>query len=151
MTAISTYKRETHLETSLNLPLSGTEVRKAVVDWLTETLTEALSRDDRLAPHNAFRAMSFKAYVDISLPGAVYDRIEREFASTVGELGCDTTIIRVEAEMPELPVDEVRVETGQPVTVAATASDGRMIERQVSYAKPKRWNAKAAKSAEAKA
>lgn len=136
------------METSLNLPLSGTEVRKAVTDWLTETLTEALSRDDRLSPHNAFRAMSFKAHIDISLPGAVYDRIEREFAHTVGELGCDPMIIRVDAEMPEMPVDEVRVETGQPITVAATAPEGRMIEREVNYARPKK---RSAKSTEAKA
>lgn len=131
----------------MNLPLSGTEVKNAIKDWLADALENALSRDDRLSPHNAFRAMSFKATIDISLPGAVYDQIHRELENTVGELGCDPQIIRVESEMPEMPVDEVRVETDQPVTVVATAPDGRSVERAVKYLKPSRKrNAKTATS-----
>ena len=139
------------METSLNLPLSGTEVRKAVVAWFTEELDYLLTRDDRLADHNAFRGFSAKISLDLSLPGAVYDTINRELATTVGELGCDPQIVKVAAEMPEMPVDQVRVETGQEVTVQSTAPDGRSVERKVRYSKPKRGRAKTAESATSKA
>lgn len=130
------------VEKSLNLPLSGEEIRKAIL----EKLGDKLARDCYLSPNNAYD--SFECKITISLKCHDLGRIAPvEAVVTVSqgeELPDDQYLTRAEQEM-EIKSDspnQTRVETGQDVPVLSKTKEGKETIKPVRYA---RTRAKAAK------
>lgn len=114
-------------EKTLALPLSGEEVRAAIL----KKIGEALVRDCRLSPNMAYD--SFKYRVSVSLELHDTGRVEK-VESTVGDSTKETDVV-LEGE-PE-PPNKVRVDTGQSVPVLTQNSEGKSDIKRIIYKKEK--------------
>jgi hypothetical protein len=119
-------------ERVLSLPLSGLEVRKAILD----KVSQALSRDCYLNDDTAYDY--FSANVKISLSCHDVGRIAKvdiDQTASAGTAKENQFLERAETEMnlESTSANETRVETGQPVPVATKDLDGKESIRSVSY------------------
>lgn len=122
-------------EKVLNLPLSGLEVREAILD----KLSRKLERDCYLSPNAAYDW--FTANIDISLHLHDVARdvtVKAEVSDKAGEIedGAKIKSVNTSMEIAVQPPNEVRVETGQEVPVL-TQKDGRPEIKGVRYARNK--------------
>jgi hypothetical protein len=125
-------RREEMPERVLSLPLSGLEVRKAILD----KISQALSRDCYLNDDTAYDY--FSANVKISLSCHDIGRIakvEIDQTASAGSLEENQFLEQAETELnlESTSANETRVETGQPVPVAAKDIDGKESIRPVHY------------------
>ncbi len=132
-------------EKTLPRPLSGTEIKTAIL----KKLEQSMNRDSRLANHVAYGAFSYHFRLDIKFQdlGTQYGQTAEEGQETLQEVENPEVILEVETldwdEEAKAP-NQVRVETEQPVPVAVKEPSGKVVERRVTYKDPK-FREKAAK------
>jgi hypothetical protein len=126
-------------EKVLTMPLSGEEVRKAILD----KIGLSLSRDCFLSANLAYEF--FEAHVTVSLKlrdvGRV-ESVEQDVKVSHGE-NDDQFIEAAEAEF-DIPAEDpttVRVESGQEVPVLTRDTEGRPEIKGIKYARKKGKNA----------
>jgi hypothetical protein len=117
------------VETTINKPLSGKEVREAILF----DIRTALENDDRLSGHLAYDSFSFKALFTVSLPSAVMTEFQREVSGVRGNPLETVESVELEAERPIQAPNDVRYETEQPIPILSTDEKGNTVEKQVSY------------------
>lgn len=122
-------------EKVLNLPLSGLEVREAILD----KLSRKLERDCFLSPNAAYDYFSATINISILLHDVArtetVNQILHEFQGEVPD-GTEIKSVQDSMEIAVQPPNEVRVETGQEVPVL-TQKDGRPEIKGVRYARNK--------------
>jgi len=121
-------------EKVLSIPLSGLEVKTAILD----KIGDALNRDCYLNNNAAFS--HFDAHVKIELRlhdvGRV-DEVNVDSKASAGEKSDNEFLEKAEAEFdigPQAP-NEVREETGQPIPVETKDTEGRSVIKTVKYPK----------------
>ena len=127
------------METVINKPLSGTDVRRIILSKL-ETV---LATDSRLSDFVAFPAFSFKLDIAIILAGAAepHDKINREITGGQNERELTdnpdqaATIVTQHLEQGPMPPNQARVDAGLGVPVLSRDEKGREVEREVKYSK----------------
>jgi hypothetical protein len=130
-------------EKVLNLPLSGAEVREAVLD----RISQYLMNDCFLSPNTAYDHFSAKITVHIEAHDvgrtAVVDTPPISVSAGEPPDNEDEFLDASDAEftMDPAPPNEVRVESGQPVPVATTTK-GKPDIKLVQYARKVRGVAK---------
>jgi hypothetical protein len=118
-------------EKTLNLPLSGEEVRCAVL----KKIGDALMRDCHLSPNMAYDW--FRAHVTATLElhdiGRGVD-IEVDISEEQGEQPAGIGgAPSVELEIEPTPPNQVRVDTGQPVPVLVQDGEGKPEIKSIKY------------------
>lgn len=117
-------------------PLSGLEVRNAILD----KLSSFLQRDCFLSPNLAYDYFSCTVKVSIELHDVGRtDKVEVKVTETEGDHPDDDALLEQadkEFEINPAPPNEVRVDTGQEVPVLAKAADGRGEIRGIKYKRP---------------
>lgn len=134
-------------ETTLALPLSGEEIIESVLD----RIRRVLMRDCYLNPNNGYE--SFAGSISIKLKMRDMGRmpeVATEIQVKLGEEfpeGGDQFSVEAEGseEIPEMPPNEVRVESEQGVPTLVDEGDGKRVIKRVKYArKTKKAGRKAA-------
>lgn len=120
-------------EKVLNLPLSGLEVRNAILD----KLAQKLQKDCYLSENAAYDYFSANIDIHLLLHDVGRDvTIQSEVGLQGGDLndGVELTSVNDSMEIAVAPPNEVRVETGQEVPVLTT-KDGKPEVKGVRYAR----------------
>lgn len=121
-------------ERVLSTPLSGLEIRKAILD----RIGNSLNKDCYLSENLAYDY--FTATVKISVKCHDVGRaatVEQEITVSQGEVSDDVHLEEAEAEfdMEAQPPNEVRVESGQDVPVLTKGTDGHPEIKGIRYSK----------------
>lgn len=121
-------------EKVLPLPLSGEEIRKAVL----AKVGEALQRDCFLSANLAYDY--YTAHVKVTLRAHDIGRTVEVSVDETATLGEETEDMHLDTAESEFDIDaappnEVRVETGQPVPVMTKGTDGKAVQRGIKYSK----------------
>jgi hypothetical protein len=129
-------------ETTLNSPLSGLEVRTAILD----KIGFSLERDCNLNMNSSYEWFTANIKIALDMQDAgVHVKVDRDLDVKQGtEPGWPVNQQRPEtgnAIEHEFDIDPaapntVRIETGQGVPVQAKDEEGRTVTRQVHYARP---------------
>lgn len=125
-------------ETVLNKPLSGSEVRRIILNQLERTL----AGDSRLADYLAFPSFSFRLELALVLTGAPepHDQLERVVEGGVGDISSDpsqiATALTHHLEQSPLPPNQARMENGLGIPVLTHDEKGRQIEKEIRYGQP---------------
>jgi hypothetical protein len=122
-------------EKVLNLPLSGEEVRNAILD----KLSRKLEKDCFLSPNTAYDWFTANIDISIHLHDVARDAtVQAEVLHTAGEIpeGVEIRSVNDNFEIGIAPPNEIRVETGQPVPVL-TQKEGKQEIKGVRYARNK--------------
>ena len=120
-------------EQTLNNPLSGLEVRKAILD----RLELQMSRDCNLNANSAFDWFSADVVVKVNLHDAgVHVQSDFDVAAQAGtdpngDYRAEATVFTMDAATP----NEVRIESGQEVPVETKDEEGRKVVKGVKYAR----------------
>lgn len=117
------------VEQTLNKPLSGEEIRKAILF----DINKALELDDRFAKHHAYDQFAFKATLAIQFPSAVIENQNFTKEISAGETIPDGVVDVVQTERPIQPPNTARYETEQDIPVLVTDEKGFTVEKMVSY------------------
>ena len=119
-------------ERTLAKPLSGAEIREAII----HKLREQMQRDCFLAPHIAYASFSFQLKLDVQFQNTGTSIKE----TTIRATDAGGEVIAADMEHAELavsgepqPPNEVRVETGQGVPTVVQKPQGGIEERKVKY------------------
>lgn len=113
-------------------PLSGLEIRNAILD----RISQSLSRDGYLNPNLAYDFFSAKIKIEVSCHDCGEERkVSQEVDFVHGESVSDITQTSGEIDINPAPPTEVRVESGQPVPVLAKGKDGRSEIKSVPYSR----------------
>jgi hypothetical protein len=122
------------VETVLNKPLSGKEVK----DIIMAKLSTSLGGDCRLADYIAVPAFRFRLDIAIVLNSAVEGNVDYTLMDGRGKVDEDTAqAVTVHLEQREMPPNQARVDAGIGVPVLTSDDKGRPVEREVKYAKEK--------------
>jgi hypothetical protein len=120
-------------EKVLPLPLSGEEVRKAVLD----RIDQSLQKDCYLSPNAAYDWFSAEIKLKLMLHDvgrtAEVEQTVAVFAGEEPEEGAEG--VEGEITMEAKPPNEVRVETGQEVPVLAKSPEGKPVIKGIRYAR----------------
>lgn len=122
------------METVLNKPLSGEEVRKIILAKL-ETV---LRGDTRLSDFIAYPSFAFRLELAIMLEGAVHDKVDHTVMGgrgTVDESSPNLSAVTHHIDQSPMTPNEARVDAGLGVPVLTHDEKGRPVEREVKYAK----------------
>jgi hypothetical protein len=136
------------METVLNKPLSGEEIKLIILDKFRLTL----DGDQRLSNHFAFPAFSFHGDIAIVLQGAVHDTVERTVDGGRGSVtdSPDTpaSFVTAHVEQESMPPNQARVEAGLGVPVLGHDATGRPVEKEVKYPRNHQINRRQRKQAQ---
>lgn len=124
-------------EVTLNKPLSGKELRQAILF----DIEKALEVDGRLAAHLAFPAYAFTATLTIRTPGSVTEGFNRPLQGSGGNVDAlldsvaagTEQVAEVSAEREVQAPNDVRYETEQPIPLLVTEDNGKVREEYKSY------------------
>jgi len=99
-------------EKTIPAPLSGQEVKEALID----RISQALDKDCFLHPNAAYDFFTGKITLEVTLHDAGReDEIKMEQSVTAGETQPDAKKATVAIDLEKQPPNQVRVESGQPV------------------------------------
>jgi len=122
-------------EKSLPRPLSGSEIRKAIL----HKIEQRMAQDCTLQDINAYPSFSFTADIEVH-----FQTLGRTDQTTVRAVDAGGEVVEgIPMEVQHVHVDEpmktpntVRQETGQEIPVAHKTASGKMEERRAKYAQP---------------
>lgn len=123
------------VETVLNNPLNGEEVREIILI----KIHDALLADCRLADYIAVPNFRFRADIAIILNGAVQNEVAVTVEAGTKSLVDESTASAITAhvQQEEMPPNIARVDAGLGVPVLTSDEKGRPVERTVKYDKTK--------------
>jgi len=99
-------------EKTLPAPLSGEEVKAALLD----RISQALDKDCFLHPNAAYDSFTGKITLEVTLHDTGReDQINMQESVTAGEPQADAKKATVLIDLEKQPPNQVRVESGQPV------------------------------------
>lgn len=122
------------VETVLNKPLSGEEVKQIIIN----KLADKLRGDTRLSDFIAVPAFEFRLDLVMLLDGAVHNEINHTIEHKHGQVSATSnqlTAIDHHIEQKQMPPNQARVDAGLDVPVLSHDEKGRPVEKGVKYAK----------------
>ena len=120
-------------EQTAALPMDGEEL----VKMIQFKVGEALRRDCFLKPH--FNYSDFGGSVDIHLwLGGAIRKVTIDTKVDLGPKPEDAELREASFPIDNMPPDELRVETEQPVQVLTKNEEGRTVLKPVHYARKKK-------------
>lgn len=121
-------------EKQVPLPLSGEEVKHAILYRLAEDLEKTCHLTDT----NAYTGFRAKITVHIMLDDYGRETPDNHVVEvSEGQLPEQASTVTSEIQIDKQPPNQVRVETGQEVPVKVT-KDGKQEIRKVRYQRPKK-------------
>ncbi len=121
-------------ERMLALPLSGAEIRKAILD----KVSQALERDCYLNDDTAYGHFEARVKIEwkaVDVGREVQGKVDVKASAATAELSNpdDALLEQADAEfnIESSSPNETRIETGQEVPVATTDQEGHATERRV--------------------
>ncbi len=127
-------------EKVLPLPLSGEEVRKAILD----RVDQSLAKDCYLSPNLSYDFFDCTVKIECHLHDVGRtDEVNQTVAVSAGEEPeGGSAEVASEFIIESAPPNEVRVATGQPVPVLSKDTDGRPEIKRIKYARKHAGKAK---------
>lgn len=117
-------------DTTIPKPLSGAEVRKAIL----HDIGRMLEQDDRFMGHIAYDGFTFSVTLRVSLPTGIQQELTRDLSGGPGvDPAYATELTELETSRGLQPPNDVRYSTDQPIPTLVENDKGQTEERWVSY------------------
>lgn len=131
-------------------PLQAEEIKTGIAQMIADAVYEKLSTTCNLFG----RAYpKFKGTVNIHLEMDDYGQVTVDNSITnveggEGEIGAGSVPLDIDIDIPEMPPNEFRMETDQPI-IKTVIEDGRPVEKKVKY-QPRKKKSDAKKTSKEK-